>query len=68
MHIGLAEFQGENYFVLSDAHSKWPEAFRIRTTLAEKTINLLRQLFASYGLPEEVSVTTFRSSLLTSWA
>ena len=53
-HIDFAEFQGENYFVLSDAHSKLAEVFRLRITSAEKTIDLLGQLFACYGLPEEM--------------
>ena len=34
-----------------DAHSKWPEVFEMTAT---KTIAVLRHLFASYGLPEQL--------------
>ena len=36
-----------------DAHSKWPQVVEVKSTIAEKTIEVLRQLFASYGLPEQ---------------
>ena len=38
-----------------DAHSKWPEAIpRGSTTATDKTITILRNLLATYGLPEEL--------------
>ena len=54
VHIDFAEHQGQHFFVLIDAHSKWPEVIFTRSTTTEKTIDILRSLFASYGLPEEI--------------
>ena len=54
IHIDFAEYEGEYYFVVVDAHSKWPEVFRMKSTTTEKTIEILRRLFSSHGLPEEV--------------
>ena len=37
-----------------DANSKWPEVFPMTSATTAKTVEVLRQLFPSYGLPEEV--------------
>lgn len=37
-----------------DSHSKWLEVFPVATTTATATINVLRAVFARYGLPREV--------------
>ena len=37
-----------------DAHSKWLEIFPINAVTTEKTLQLLRNLFASYGLPDQI--------------
>lgn len=37
-----------------DVHSKWMEVFPTQLTTAEKSINLLRHLFASFGLVKEL--------------
>ncbi len=42
------------YFLIIDAHSKWGEVFQMTQTIATKTVEVLRQLFSSYGLPEQV--------------
>ena len=42
------------YFVVIDAHSKWPEIYEMSQTTSARTIAVLRHLFASYGLPEQV--------------
>ena len=42
------------YLLFSDAHSKWPEIIELKSTTANKTIEELRKLFASYGLPEQM--------------
>ena len=47
-------FLGKMYFLVIDAHSKWGEVFQMTQTTTTKTVELLRQLFASYGLPEQV--------------
>ena len=54
VHIDFAEHQGQHFFVLTDAHSKWPEIIPMRQTTTEKTMEVLRGLFASYGFPEEI--------------
>lgn len=52
MYIDFAgPFLGKTFFVLIDSHSKWPE---MSSTSANQTITVLRQLFAAYGLPEQV--------------
>ena len=43
-----------NYLIVVDSHSKWLEVVPIRSTIASKTIHVLRGLFASHGLLEEV--------------
>ena len=47
-------FQGFMFFIIVDARSKWPEVFMMTQTTASKTIALLRQTFAAYGLPDQV--------------
>ena len=45
---------GKSFLLVVDAHSKWPEVFKMANTTALKTISVLRNLFASYGLPEQI--------------
>ena len=47
----LAHSQGAMFLIVVDAHSKWPEV--MTTTTASKTIEELRKLFATHGLPEQ---------------
>lgn len=55
LHIDFAgPFKGRMFFVLVDAHSKWPEVVEMKSTTAEKTIEVMRTLFGSYGIPEQV--------------
>ena len=42
------------FFVIVDAHSKWAEVIEMKSTIAAATITQLRQLFSTYGLPEQV--------------
>ncbi|PFX20001.1 Transposon Tf2-11 polyprotein [Stylophora pistillata] len=49
LHIDFAEYEGINYLLIVDAHSKWPEVYVTQSTTAAKTIELLSGLFASYG-------------------
>ena len=52
IHVDFAgPFLGKMYFIIVDAHSKWPEVFEMPSTSAEQTVCTLRNLFASYGLP-----------------
>ena len=55
VHIDFAgPFLNKMYFLVVDAHSKWPETFEMTQTTTTKTVSLLRHLFAKYGLPEQV--------------
>jgi len=52
IHIDFAEDEKRHYFILVDAHSRWPEIFyMLRNTTAASTITILRELFAKYGMP-----------------
>lgn len=37
------------FLVLVDAHSNWPEIHRMRSTTAEKTIEVIEHVFATWG-------------------
>ena len=53
IHIDYAgPFLGEMFLVVVDAHSKWPEVVRVSSATTETTINALRFLFSSHGIPE----------------
>ena len=55
IHVDFAgPFQGSMFFVIVDSHSKWLEVIPMTSTSTEKTIAVLRNLFASYGLPEQL--------------
>ena len=47
-------FQGNMYFIIVDAHSKWPEVIPMSTTTSNQTIAELRWLFAVHGLPQQL--------------
>ena len=48
------QLYGKTYFIIVDAHSKWPEVFEMTSTTISKTIDILRQMFAAYGLPDQL--------------
>ncbi|KAK3542197.1 hypothetical protein QTP86_017593 [Hemibagrus guttatus] len=52
IHVDYAEVNKQHFLVVIDVHSKWIEVLPTKLTTAEKTANLLRNLFASYGLPK----------------
>ena len=55
IHIDFAgPFQNRMYFLVVDSHSKWPEMFEMSQTTTTKTIDVLRHLFAKYGLPQHL--------------
>ena len=47
-------FLGYMYLVVVDSHSKWLEVMPTKSTTAEKTLEILRSLFAWYGLPRQL--------------
>ena len=40
--------------VIVDAHSKWSKVMLMSSTTSQATIRALRQLFATYGLPQQL--------------
>lgn len=37
-----------------DAHTKWPEVVPVKSTSSSSTIEILRDLFARFGIPEQI--------------
>ncbi len=55
LHIDLAgPFQNHMWFVIVDAHSKWPEVFQLKTTTTQVITQKLEEVFARFGIPEQV--------------
>ena len=55
IHIDYAgPFQGSMFLVVVDAHSKWPEVIPMKSTSSAKTIEVLRNLFARFGIPQQI--------------
>ncbi|KAL0151493.1 hypothetical protein M9458_053198 [Cirrhinus mrigala] len=52
IHMDYAEVNKQHFLVVIDVHSKWIEVLPTKPMTAEKTANLLRNLFTSYGLPK----------------
>ena len=53
VHIDYAgPIQGKMVLVIVDAHSKWLEAHIVQTANSRATIEKLRSVFATHGLPE----------------
>lgn len=52
IHVDFAgPFENRMYLLVIDAHSKWLEVIHMKSTTSESTVNALRKLFASHGLP-----------------
>ena len=55
VHVDFAgPFMGRMFFLMVDAHSKWVEIIEMKSTTTTNTIEVLRGLFASYGLPTQL--------------
>ena len=55
IHVDYAgPFMGWMFLIAVDAHSKWPEVLPTTSASAERTVELLRDVFARYGLPEHL--------------
>ena len=55
LHIDHAgPFQGKYFLVLIDAHSKWMEVDIVPSTATSHTVQRLRHIFATHGLPETI--------------
>ena len=52
IHIDFAGDEKRQYFILVDAHSRWPLIFYMpRSKSPASKITILRELFAKYGVP-----------------
>ena len=55
IHIDFAgPFMGKMLFIVVDAHSKWPEVCIMTSTINTRTISVLREMFARFGLPKQL--------------
>ena len=55
IHIDFAgPVSNSMFLVVTDSHSKWLEVIPMASTTSEKTLEVLRNLFAAYGLPEQL--------------
>ena len=55
VHLDFAgPFQGSMFLVGVDAYSKWPEVRIMSSTTTLKTLDVLREWFASHGIPEHL--------------
>lgn len=53
LHLDFAgPFQGKEFLILIDAYSKWPEIKIMNSTNSSAIINVLRDIFATHGLPD----------------
>lgn len=46
--------QGQTYFIVVDAYSKWIEAIKMKSTTATSVIRVLRELWSRFGIPKQV--------------
>ena len=55
IHIDFAgPFMDKSFFIVVDAHSKWAEVVEMPQTTTARTIAVLRHLFATHGIPEQI--------------
>ena len=54
IHIDVFEKGKLNFLIVVDAYSKWLEVIPMSSMTSLKTIEVLRTLFARFGIPEEV--------------
>ena len=55
IHIDyFGPFQNSMFLVVVDARSKWPEVIPVSSTTSSSTMDVLRDLFARFGIPEQI--------------
>ena len=54
VHINYADMYGNNFLVLVDSHTKWLEMFQMHATTSQKMSNMLQNLLAVHGFPDEI--------------
>eukprot|EP00116_Pleurobrachia_bachei_P000821 sb/3461083/ len=51
IHIDFCLYEDTNWLVIVDSYSRWVEVVKMGRTTAEKTIQALKRLFATFGIP-----------------
>ena len=51
VNVDFGEFNKQHFLVVVDAYSKWPEVRYMSSTTAQRTIEVLHDLFAIHGFP-----------------
>ena len=55
IHIDFAgPFMNKSFFIVVDAYLKWAEVIEMSQTTAARTITILRQVFSTHGIPEQI--------------
>ena len=54
IHIDFGEWKGIHFPVMVDAYSKWPEVREMHSTTTLRTIEVLREIFATHGFPRVI--------------
>ena len=54
VHVDYAGLLLGNFFVLIDAHSKWIEVKPLELATMKTTVEKLRKLFSTHGIPEKL--------------
>ena len=54
VHVDFFSLNGQEFLILIDSHSEWIEVKLNSSTTSAKTIEVLRGIFTSYGLPKEL--------------
>ncbi|XP_058985915.1 uncharacterized protein K02A2.6 [Musca domestica] len=55
LHLDYAgPFLGTNFLIVVDSHSKWVEVKMTKSITSNKTIELLREIFSTHGIPDTV--------------
>ena len=55
IHIDFAgPFLDQNFLIMVDTHSEWPEFFPMKQTTKSITIEILRTVFARNRIPEQI--------------
>ena len=54
IHIDFGEWKGIHFLVAVDAYSKWPEVREMHSTTTHRTIEVLREIFATHGFPRVI--------------
>nr|XP_042913372.1 uncharacterized protein K02A2.6-like [Parasteatoda tepidariorum] len=55
LHIDFAgPFQGQGFLIIVDAMSKWIKVRHMTSTSASATVDVLREIFATHGIPEVI--------------